>query len=371
MDRFEFYSNAKTYEENSLKHYGTIGQKWGVRHWQNADGTFNEAGKERYFGSSGKKNSSNSEEVGGEKKKKALNLLSLALLGNNQIPEAIIARHLAKKEENKENDSKEKEISVSSTPKEAKEQYKELVSQAKKELGKSEAKKLAKWCLENGIDEITDEMIQGSKAGKNLYDDIYTNSNKSYTGDQIKQFVDRSNDFINMTSKVYNSKDTKKFEQNNENFKEYAKGLEKIQNQTEKMNKAIAAELKKLGFESVPMKTEVVNGKSYQYIDRAALYKENPNAYFKANEIFPDFQKKYQTAEIKDISKNARTSLGKYEKDCHDYAKKYLCNYAEMDDPSDVALTYEKDTGKLRKTKMYETYGTYMTYPWWKYVGGL
>ena len=31
MDRFEFYSNAKTYEENSLKHYGTIGQKWGVR----------------------------------------------------------------------------------------------------------------------------------------------------------------------------------------------------------------------------------------------------------------------------------------------------------------------------------------------------
>ena len=39
------------YNDN-LKHYGIAGQKWGTRRWQNADGTFNEAGKERYFGSS-------------------------------------------------------------------------------------------------------------------------------------------------------------------------------------------------------------------------------------------------------------------------------------------------------------------------------
>lgn len=65
MNRFEFYSNVQKYEKNSLKHYGTIGQKWGVRHWQNADGTFNEAGKERYFG---KNNSdvSSKEKVGGK-----------------------------------------------------------------------------------------------------------------------------------------------------------------------------------------------------------------------------------------------------------------------------------------------------------------
>ena len=48
MNRFEFYSNIDKY--NSLSHYGTKGQRWGVRHWQNADGTFNQAGKERYFG---------------------------------------------------------------------------------------------------------------------------------------------------------------------------------------------------------------------------------------------------------------------------------------------------------------------------------
>ena len=59
MNRFEFYDNVRKFkenqEENSLAHYGTKGQKWGERHWQNEDGTFNEAGKERYFGSSGKK----------------------------------------------------------------------------------------------------------------------------------------------------------------------------------------------------------------------------------------------------------------------------------------------------------------------------
>lgn len=54
MDRYEFYDKINSYKKNDeLKHYGTIGQKWGVRHWQNADGTFNAAGKERYFGSKG------------------------------------------------------------------------------------------------------------------------------------------------------------------------------------------------------------------------------------------------------------------------------------------------------------------------------
>ena len=56
MTRYEFYSNLQEYQKNSLKHYGTKGQKWGVRHWQNADGTFNEQGKIRYFGPKKNKN---------------------------------------------------------------------------------------------------------------------------------------------------------------------------------------------------------------------------------------------------------------------------------------------------------------------------
>ena len=51
MNRHEFYDSLNKYKSNSLTHYGTLGQKWGVRKWQNYDGTFNEAGKERYFGS--------------------------------------------------------------------------------------------------------------------------------------------------------------------------------------------------------------------------------------------------------------------------------------------------------------------------------
>lgn len=39
-----------------LYHFGTKGMHWGTRHWQNPDGTFNEAGKERYFSNGGGEN---------------------------------------------------------------------------------------------------------------------------------------------------------------------------------------------------------------------------------------------------------------------------------------------------------------------------
>lgn len=35
----------------ALYHYGTLGQKWGIRRYQNPDGTLTEAGKRRYWGS--------------------------------------------------------------------------------------------------------------------------------------------------------------------------------------------------------------------------------------------------------------------------------------------------------------------------------
>lgn len=41
------------YESDHLMHHGIKGQKWGVRRFQNTDGTYNKAGKKRYFGSSG------------------------------------------------------------------------------------------------------------------------------------------------------------------------------------------------------------------------------------------------------------------------------------------------------------------------------
>lgn len=39
---------------NEIFHYGVKGQKWGVRRYQNKDGTLTSAGKKRYRGSSNK-----------------------------------------------------------------------------------------------------------------------------------------------------------------------------------------------------------------------------------------------------------------------------------------------------------------------------
>lgn len=50
MRNNEMLYNVFAYHKNHIEHYGTLGQKWGVRHWQNSDGTFNAEGKLRYFG---------------------------------------------------------------------------------------------------------------------------------------------------------------------------------------------------------------------------------------------------------------------------------------------------------------------------------
>lgn len=65
MNYIEFLHNKDKYlGENHdvfLQHYGILGQKWGTRRWQNADGTFNEEGKQRYFGKAEKLGSAKSE----------------------------------------------------------------------------------------------------------------------------------------------------------------------------------------------------------------------------------------------------------------------------------------------------------------------
>lgn len=42
------------YSDEHLSHHGIKGQKWGVRRWQNADGSYNEAGERRYRGENSK-----------------------------------------------------------------------------------------------------------------------------------------------------------------------------------------------------------------------------------------------------------------------------------------------------------------------------
>lgn len=65
------------YVNGELYHHGIKGQKWGVRRWQNADGTYNEAGKKRYGYEDKKAEAirslkSKAKEVGGKLAKKAI-----------------------------------------------------------------------------------------------------------------------------------------------------------------------------------------------------------------------------------------------------------------------------------------------------------
>ena len=69
MNKIEFLYNKDKYQgidsSEALSHYGILGQKWGQRRWQNQDGTFNEAGKERYFGKSNGKNLAKDQKISG------------------------------------------------------------------------------------------------------------------------------------------------------------------------------------------------------------------------------------------------------------------------------------------------------------------
>ncbi|MBQ0088981.1 MAG: hypothetical protein KBT27_06585 [Prevotellaceae bacterium] len=44
----QYYGIADAYYDNVIKHHGILGQKWGVRRFQNPDGSLTPAGRERY-----------------------------------------------------------------------------------------------------------------------------------------------------------------------------------------------------------------------------------------------------------------------------------------------------------------------------------
>lgn len=59
-----------------ISHYNTKGSKWGVRHWQNYDGTFTEAGKERYFGQKPKRGDNHAAGLSDDTLRKTVNRIN-------------------------------------------------------------------------------------------------------------------------------------------------------------------------------------------------------------------------------------------------------------------------------------------------------
>lgn len=79
MTREEYYSALES--SDYFEHHGIKGQKWGIRRYQNEDGTYTEEGKKRYFDSDGKLNAEGRKFMAKQAAKEAANLASY---GNNE-----------------------------------------------------------------------------------------------------------------------------------------------------------------------------------------------------------------------------------------------------------------------------------------------
>ncbi len=66
MNAKEYYASLNKYKDqhSSLQHHGIIGQKWGVRRFQEKDGTYTQAGRERYGIGQKKERDGSTEEIG-------------------------------------------------------------------------------------------------------------------------------------------------------------------------------------------------------------------------------------------------------------------------------------------------------------------
>lgn len=423
MNRLEFYSNLDQYKgkDNELKHYGIIGQKWGQRRWQYSDGRFNEEGKIRYFGKGNNKSSntkigsdyymfSDSDSWTTRKYKKDISEL---VKRYNKTDNSEYERYLSENVKEKDRDlidayvkkfvrqedrggnelnnahfnnistnafsgkfgsqeGQSEEPKIDKTSPEYKEKYKSLKKEAKaKGIPFGFRGDTARWCLEHGIEEINERVVDGYKAG-----DEFTNYeiDKAFADNIFKRLVvsEKQKDFMK------NEKRTKEFKENNESYKQFRKEYEKVEKDLDdcakELDKMVRKEMEFDDNIKITLKLNTNNGINVVAINKETGY---PVAYTVANQ--GDFNKicqnylltsKLVNQEFKDKLKNTRTALSKAEDECRNFAKDYLAYWGDRECFDRNLMKVNMETGKVDRLKNYEYYGYKMTEEDWYKVGG-
>lgn len=264
MNRIEFYSKLDKYkadkaneekEQNggSLSHYGIIGQKWGTRRWQNADGTFNTEGKIRYFGKNGttKKNKEDKPAGKNSKDQKIGGIWDNLRSGTGKSAGQMYAERFS-------NDGLEKEIRMYERHPEMKENsyYDELVEEYNRRFGSQpKDQKIGA----TGIYDIAAGVISVKNAINNYddvqvlrkeYGDFMKNSDQDYSDDERLSVLNNKKKIAKMQNalefgdeKAYNKLLGKVKSKDKEAVEKFLKDLNQKNNELSKPDEDTAKKL--------------------------------------------------------------------------------------------------------------------------------
>ena len=176
------------YYSDELKHWGVKGMRWGVRRYQNRDGTLTEAGKKRY--------AKEMEKLKAEEK----------MLKNKERTKA----KLDKLEElRKSNEERKKNLGEGEPKKNAekKDEPPKMEKKAVKDMTDEELReRKARLQMEKEYKDLL-KQTRGEQAskGKSFVEDVLTNSGKAMTEQVIKHFAAKGlNKLIGETKRVKN-----------------------------------------------------------------------------------------------------------------------------------------------------------------------
>lgn len=143
---------------DEILHYGIEGQKWGRRRWQNADGSYNDAGLARYFPNGEFKKQ-------GTEEKKRLTREELDARSDEWKKRVDAARKNAKSEETETQKTSSKGGSGKSSKSDKVDQLKSLINEASTSISQQEA-------LVKEQEEIARKEQEAYEAYKKVYDEV-------------------------------------------------------------------------------------------------------------------------------------------------------------------------------------------------------